>query len=154
MDILYCWPSLHKQLFYCQWDECFFLFIFDIIFNFPNTTLISTHSEADKSIMTQFSVALVGNWSTKCTSVSLLLAFDVFCLYWSKPKRSCHHFRVLTPKIRTSPNYFSKSLLNVLNLFCCTNCLQCFSHFHMLTHSLRISFNPSLVAGFFREIRT
>lgn len=49
----------------------------------------------------------------------------------------------------TSPNYFHKSLFNVLNLFCYTNCLLRFSHFHMLTHSLKLSFNPSLVAVFF-----
>lgn len=48
-----------------------------------------------------------------------------------------------------APIIFNKSLLNVYNRFCYTNCLKCFSHFHMLTHSLKISSNPSLVAGFF-----
>lgn len=147
--------------------EYFFQFIFEVIFKFPITAFISTHYESDKksgescsSIMIEFWMAPVGNWSTNLTSwlyynksfsgtVSLLLGFEVFCLYWSKPKRLCHHFTVLTPKIRTSPNYSPKSLLNVLNLLCYTNCLQCFSHFHMLTHSLKISYNPSLVAWFF-----
>lgn len=55
----------------------------------------------------------------------------------------------LTPKVvPTSRNSFLKSLLNVPNLSCYTNCLHCFSHFHMLTHSLKISFNPSVVVGF------
>lgn len=60
-----------------------------------------------------------------------------------------------------APIISNKSLLNVYNRFCYTNCLKCFPHFHMLTHSLKISPNPSLVAGFFfsssskhREIRT
>lgn len=54
----------------------------------------------------------------------------------------------LTPKVApTSCNYFLKSLLNVPNLSWYTNCLHCFSHFHMLTHLLKISFNPSLVTG-------
>lgn len=139
--------------------ECFFQFIFEDIFKLPITKHVSN------IIMTQFLMTLVDNWSTSPTSrlyynisfsgtqrksVSLLLAFEVFCLCWSKPKRLCH--TVLNPKIRTSPNYFPKSLLNVHNLFCYTNCLQCFFfHFHVLTHSLKISFNPSLVAGFFPE---
>lgn len=61
---------------------------------------------------------------------------------------------------RQAPIIFNKSLLNVYNRFCYTNCLKCFPHFHMLTHSLKISPNPSLVAGFFSvsskhgEIRT
>lgn len=60
---------------------------------------------------------------------------------------------------RQAPIIFNKSLLNVYNRFCSTNCLKCFPHFHMLTHSLKISCNPSLVAGFsfsskHREIRT
>ncbi len=89
----------------------------------------------------------MGQWYTE--RVFLPLASKVFCPYWFKLKRLCHSVTILAPKIRTSTNYFPKSLLNALNLFCYTNCLQCFSHFHVLTHSLKISFNPSLVAGFF-----
>lgn len=72
-------------------------------------------------------------------SVSLQMAFQVssFCL--SRPKRLCHYFLAVTSNVApTSPNYFHKSLLNVFNLSCYTNCLLCFSHFHMLTHPQKI----------------
>lgn len=91
-------------------------------------------------------------WATRTQSVfrcSPPAGLKGFCLCWSSPKRLYHHVIAPTPKVApTSPNYFHKSLLNVLSLFCYTNWLKCFPHFHMLTHSLKISFNPSLVARF------
>lgn len=83
-------------------------------------------------------------------SVFLQMAFLFPVSVYADLKGCATVLLALTLKVApTSCNYFLKSLLNVPNLSCYTNCLRCFSHFYMLTHSLKISFNPSLVARVF-----
>lgn len=96
------------------------------------------------------------SWRSRAKFVSPLIE-----THEAAPFRNRHRLK----SAQQAPIIFNKSLLNVYNRFCYTNCLKCFPHFHMLTHSLKISPNPSLVAGLFffssfsssskrREIRT